>query len=392
MSILKNMGFSGQAWHDLRAWGKRQVFHLVFISSLLALTTLVAWWAVFINRSIEESHYFKIESAIQNVQTFAFFMKHSNAFRPKVGTFAHDRRLEVVTSRDKTNVHAEHLMPAWEGYWLQPGNAWLKDVEERHRRRRIMITGESSLLLVLILVSGFMIYRMYWLEKRTTRELHEFWSRVSHEIKTPITGLKAFLQTLWDQPLSREEMEPLLKLALRQVERQKQLAENMLMGQKLKRRGEGMEITTLNLCDFFQQYLEEYSPFPGDDSIFFTCPESGKISALADAEALRIIVDNIVDNAVKYAGPIPELSISVEKQGKKALVVFEDNGPGFEEGTEENIFKAYKRLGTELPKGRHGTGMGLYISRQLARKMGGDLTAQSKQTGARFTLSLHIKN
>jgi signal transduction histidine kinase len=375
-------------WDEFHLWIRRQSFHLVFISSLLALTTLVAWWAVFINRSIEESHNFKIESAVQNVQTYAFFMKHSKAFRPSPGVFSHDNRLEVVTSPDLTNSHAQQLLPAWHGYWLQPGNAWINELDERHRRRRIMIVGESALLVILILVSGFMIYRMYWLEKRTTRELHEFWSRVSHEIKTPITGLKAFLQTLWDQPLSREEMEPLLKLALRQVERQKQLAENMLIGQKLKRRGVGMEPTTLNLRSFFQQYLDQYSPYPADNSIAFTCPETVDIMVRVDAEALRIIVDNIIDNAVKYAGPKPELSIEVRNEGKKAVVVFEDNGPGFESGTEENIFRAYKRLGKELPKGQHGTGMGLYISRRLARKMGGDLTAQSTEHGARFTLYL----
>jgi two-component system OmpR family sensor kinase len=115
------------------------------------------------------------------------------------------------------------------------------------------------------------------------------------------------------------------------------------------------------------------------------------IKIRADAHAVRTILDNIVDNAVKYCPPGLVLKVRVFTEGRKAVVEISDNGPGFASDMAEKIFEAYKYRADQLPGTNHGTGMGLCISRKLARRMGGELKASGKKgdTGARFLLFLN---
>jgi signal transduction histidine kinase len=378
---------------DILAWCKRQTYHFVFISSLFALTLLVTWWAIFLYQSVNQTYETKLEGARHGVYSYSLFLGHNPVKQPKEGPYPRDSRLEIVHAHSKPREISTELLPYWKNWWLQPKAEFLDQLIDKRNRQRLMVIGESGFLLLLILVSGLMIYRMYWLEKRTTQELHELWSRVSHEIKTPITGVKAFLETLQSQSLSQEEMAPLLELALKQVDRQQQLTENMLVGQKLKRRASGIKLKRLPIRAYLQSYIEKHPFQLAGGDLTLACPGDDVNSPIvfADPEALRIIFDNLIDNARKYGGDQVKIDICLEQKGKRAVISFIDNGPGFSPQMAENIFKAYKRLGNELPgKEQKGTGMGMYISRRLAKKMKGSLTAHSQGIGegAHFILSL----
>lgn len=374
---------------------KQQGSQVVFVFSLLALTLLVAWWSVFINRSIAEAYELKHESVTQSADIHAFTLGHNKFKPPETGLVISDPRLEIVMAKGTADVPGEYvreLLPFWKGFFIRTRQYYLQKIRKKRASRRIMVAGESSLLVFLLLVSGFMIYRMYSLEKRTTLELHELWSRVSHEIKTPITGVKAFLETIQHQPLNREDILPLIPMALKQVERQQQLAENMLVGQKLRHGGIGIHLKRVSLGKFLRDYLEHHTLKLSSKQVRLELPGDNDVVVMADPEALRIIFDNITDNAIKYVGDELLLNIQVDSDGRRGTVTFKDNGPGFAPGMKNNLFKAYRRFSDELPGGSPGTGMGLHISRQLAQAMGGNLTAYSggKNQGASFILSLKL--
>jgi signal transduction histidine kinase len=379
--------------YRFRRWFSRQIYHFVFLFSLLMLTMLVTWWAIFLNRSVEQAYELKYDAVLRSVDLNAFTLGHNKHNFPEPGLVGAEGRMEIVNNSGDSGRYSVELLPYWQGYFIRPTEEYILEIRDELRRQHLMIIGESGLLVVLILVSGFMIYRMYWLEKRTTRELHELWSRVSHDIKTPITGLRAFLETLRDEEMSREEMTPLIRMALKQVERQQLLAENMLVGQKLKNQGIGFHLHTIELMEFLQNYFENHSIHLSQNRVSFSINSDEPLEVQGDGEAIRIICDNITDNAIKYAGNTLELDVEIKTQGSRAIVSFTDNGPGIEPGTEEDIFKAYRRLDKESPGGSRGTGMGLHISRHLAREMGGELlacaaTAESKK-GAQFILYLN---
>jgi len=381
------------------SWWKTRIYHFVFIISLVALSLLVAWWAVFIHRSVQQEYELHYEKLMMGLDLYAFTLGHNKERHPMAGVLKDDQRYEIhaMTTSLPSNKIYRRLIPYWDMLLIRPTSSYLLELKNQRKRRSIMVIGETSLLGFLILISGFMIYRMVWLERRTTHELHQLWSRVSHEIKTPITGLKIFLETLLREPLTREEMVPLTHLALKQVERQRKLAENMLTGQKLKKRGTGIKLKAIDLQEFINTYFQDHPlKLSGSPSgkVKIIPADSEKVIVKGDSEALHIIFDNLTDNAVKYGGQNLELTVEIKKQSKHTLVIFSDNGPGIDPKMKENIFAAFGRLETDLPAGQHGTGMGLHISRQLARGMGGDLSAESqgKGQGAQFILNLKTKN
>ncbi len=150
--------------------------------------------------------------------------------------------------------------------------------------------------------------------------------------------------------------------------------------------------TVFSLKDFFDRWMATTGLVRNPDVVnLIFAPQSEGACVFADPDALRVIVDNLIDNALKYTQEKPlELDIRITETRKTLKLAFSDNGPGFDPKLTHNLFEAFRRLTPELPDGSHGTGMGLHISRQLARAMGGDLTAQSDGCGqgATFVLTL----
>lgn len=376
---------------NTRVGWKNHAYHFIFILSLLSLTLLVTWWAIFIERSIRQSAKLRYENIIQSVKLYSHMLGSDINNPPRTGVFEKDERFEIIEKKGQADEYAQKLLPYWEQFLIQPKPEYIQKIKKKTKSQKIMIFGESSLLLILILISGFMIYWIFRLEKRSTQELNEFWSRVTHEIKTPITGLKAFLQTLKTQELKREDMEPLIDLALIQVERQQQLSENILMGQKFKKKGVKILQQKLNIQQYIKEFVKDNGSRLSQLKVIFDNEGHNDIIVTADPNGLRIIFDNLADNAIKYGSKHLIISIKPENAEKEVMVLFKDDGRGFEPGMEHNIFDAYKRLKNELPEEQHGTGMGLYISRKLAIQMGGDLTGSSSGMDKGSAFVLHLK-
>jgi signal transduction histidine kinase len=235
-----------------------------------------------------------------------------------------------------------------------------------------------------------MLYRLVWAERRSTMEIQELWGRATHEIKTPIAGIKAFLETLRTQDMSREDTIRYAGMALKQVNRQQRLAENILIGRRLNGEDGRFNMSIVDLSDFLREFLEDHDLLLVEAQVRLETAEPAPPRVHADRDALRVIASNLVDNAVKYSGGRLDLTIRIETRNRRVHVVFRDNGPGFEPSMSPRLFDAYRHLSDGLPKADHGTGMGLHISRRLARRMGGDLAASSQGNGqgAEFRLIL----
>ncbi len=364
-------------------------YHLLFTLTLVALAALIAWWSVFIRGAINLQHQHSYELLQQRAQIAALTLGTDGGL-PSVGSVPGDDQLEIVRSDGSTRPVAVPVK-AWPGYCVSARVEDIAEIERHFTRQLHMILGESTFMVLIIIVSSFMLYRLIYVERRATKQLHEFWSRLTHELKTPLTGIKAFLQTLQKRDFTREELAPLVGMALREVERQEMLAGNLLVGQRVEREGFGVKLLEFNLPHNVSAFFAEHGIlFPaGAFELKVECPLQRTV--LGDPDALWVILENLVDNALKYGGDQPQLAVVVVDEGAQTAVRLSDRGAGFDPRNAGRIFEAYHRLMHELPAGRHGTGMGLYLSRRLARKMGGDLVADSAGPGqgATFTILLN---
>jgi signal transduction histidine kinase len=107
-----------------------------------------------------------------------------------------------------------------------------------------------------------------------------------------------------------------------------------------------------------------------------------------DRDAVEQILGNLFSNVEKYAASGGRMEVTSTQQGTTTSIVVSDRGPGIPKGQEERIFAPFHRLSNKLSDGVAGTGIGLSIARDLARKHGGDLRVVPSAAGASFLLEL----
>lgn len=379
-------------FENLKKALKVQGYQFIFGISILSLAFLVTWWYVFLTQSIEKQRELLKQNLTSRLDYYALQLGLDQNNPPDMGVLQNDDRFEIVICSLKRKLFGKSLQPSWPHLCIKVREKALSQIEDEFERKRFMLMGESSFLVLLLLFCFILLYKFIRLEKRSTREIEEFWGRVTHEIKTPITGIKAFLQSLKNRSLDEAGLVTFVNMALKEVEKQEKLAENILAGSVLKQKNVILKPVTLDLGEFIKSYFNEHFIRLSDVNVKLNIDNTNNLFVTADPHALKIILDNITDNAVKYCPPGLTITIRISKQGAKVVIHIRDNGPGFKPEVLENIFEAYKCFDSELPAACRGSGMGLNISRKLAEQMGGGVKAFSggKGKGAEFQVFLNM--
>lgn len=374
--------------HKFIKYTKKHGHHLLFGISILALAALLAWWTVFIRNSIQEQGRLKLALLKTELQYLALQMRQEG-FNVAPGILEQDHRFEIKPCDTVDQDNSLYQVLEDTGFCLCLCSAELEYIKERSRDLNFMLIGEASLLTLIILLSVFFLYRFIKTEKRTHREVQAFWERSAHEIKTPITGIKAFLQNLKNNPNEFDPMQKYLDLALKQIYRHEKQTENILSGHRLQSKRAAIKLADINLTGFLKNYFTDML-LPEQTTINLNLEAGSTVRVRADRHELKVILDNLVDNAIKYASQVLILNISVNLDKKQAYVHIKDNGPGFNPKNKEKLFEAYKYIKDASPQMPRGTGLGLFISRAIAQSMGGYLDGHSegRGKGAEFTLTL----
>ncbi|MCZ6505767.1 MAG: GAF domain-containing sensor histidine kinase [Actinobacteria bacterium] len=211
-----------------------------------------------------------------------------------------------------------------------------------------------------------------------------FLASVSHEIRTPLTSVVGFASVLRNDPdrLFSEEGSELVELILRQSLEVSDMVEDLLVSARAEIDAVTVAKEPVNLGEEIESVLAARLATDEKD-IFVAAGPTHR--ALADPIRVRQIIRNLVTNALRYGGD--EITITTHRDGPDVTLVFSDNGEGIPNEYRQQIFEPYHRgeSGTAQPQ---SIGLGLAVSRQLARLMDGDLTLRSDLGPATFQLTL----
>lgn len=373
----------------IRYWLKTHGYHLIFGISIASLISLIIWWSIFIHNSIQIRKRMNFEILRIEMHYLTLQMDKDSLRVVSPGVLKLDARFEIVSSQTPIVQPFVKLPPPADSFVIKPVPYVTAEIERKTRSLNFMLVGESAVLILIVIVSLLFLYRYIQLERRTTQAVHEFWTRSAHQIKTPITGVKSFLQNLKNRAFSDDELNNYIKMALSQVDKQERLAENILSGHLLMTGPRESQNSCLELKPFLQKYFT-HTLHLSNIELKVDWDQFEKIEVRGDEESLKVVLDNITDNAVKYCSPGLILKVIVIDHPKQIHIGLCDNGPGFSDEQLPLMFEAYKNLETGLPTKSRGSGIGLYLSRRLMRKMGGDLKAESSgpNEGACFFIIL----
>ncbi len=242
-----------------------------------------------------------------------------------------------------------------------------------------------GLLLLSLVAGGAVLLRAARRERLDALRKTDFVSNVSHELRTPLTAIRTYAELLADEgrlpdPARRRRA---LDTISAESARLSRLVDTLLDFARLERNRRTYAPLPLDLAALAAEIAETSPVRP-----LFTPPPS-PVPALADRDAVRQIVLNLLDNAAKYApGSPPELQVALLPDGTPSLSVL-DRGPGIPPRAARRIFERFYRLDNSTTRTTAGSGLGLSIARRLARGMNGDLAYHPRPpTGATFTLTL----
>jgi signal transduction histidine kinase len=233
-------------------------------------------------------------------------------------------------------------------------------------------------------------------EERALDELKgEFIATVSHELRTPLAAIYGSAQTLLraDLPLDDAGRKRLLEVIAQETERLSRIADDILFANKLDsgqlvlgQHGVDVPALARDVVDEMRALFADRD----DISIELSAPH-GAATVIADPDKLRQVLINLIDNAVKYSPEGGRIEVAVEPTEAGLRISVRDEGIGIAPLEQRRIFGKFYRVDPDLARGVGGTGLGLYISRELVRRMEGRLTVVSEEgKGSTFAIDLPV--
>lgn len=208
----------------------------------------------------------------------------------------------------------------------------------------------------------------------------EFISTLSHEIRTPLTSIKGFSQTMlsnWDK-LDDNKKKEFLNIILNQSQRLINLVENVLNVAKIDSDTEKLILTKIDINQIIKNSINiiqmSYKEFE-----FCLEPSKNAIFSLGDNDKIQQILLNILDNSAKYSHNSRKIDIKTYNNNNFNVFSVKNYGSYIEKENIEKIFEKFYRVDSYLTSKAQGSGLGLYIAKNLTEKMGGKIEINSSK-------------
>ena len=266
--------------------------------------------------------------------------------------------------------------------------AVLEMIEQEHNRKTAQYAGEGAIFFLLIVAGAVFLFRAVKKQLKLSQDQQNFMVAVTHELKTPLAVAKLNLETLRKRKLDEQQQNKLIGNTLSETNRMNALCSNLLLSSQMEAGGYVLTYETINLSDIIGSTLNDFSMrYP--DKKMDTTLSSERIQVQADAFLLQIALNNLIDNAIKYAGKDAIITISTFCNEEKCFIGVSDNGPGIPDHAKKQVFEKYIRLGTTATQRSKGTGLGLYLVKRIMTAMHGSIMLEDQQpSGCRFVIGL----
>jgi len=259
------------------------------------------------------------------------------------------------------------------------------DLERKYTMRVEQYLGEGGTFLLVILIGAGVVWTSLRRSMRLSRQQNNFMLSVTHELKSPIAAIKLNLQTLERHSLDTEKRNMLMERCIKEANRLNDLCNNMLFASQIEGRQYEQAKEVFNFSQLVEDSLEDYAhryPQRFEEEITPGCKITG------DRVMLQMAVNNLLENAVKYA---PEKLICVKLEMVQGMLQLQiiDEGPGITDEEKKKIFNKFYRVGREESRKAKGTGLGLYLTCKIVSQHKGKIVVKdNKPTGSIFEICL----
>ncbi len=323
----------------------RLLSYAVIIYMLLAF----AWWSVLL------------------------FVKNKDAFEAKSEYY----KLIHIAKNESRNLEEYYNSPVY------------LELATKYKRQEYMISGEGIVFILSLIIGVWMINRGYHKEVQLAQQKRNFLLSISHELKSPLSSIRLILETIQKRDLTPEQTLKLTTNGIHENDRLNTLVNNLLIATRMETNYEPL-IENCQLDKLVAEIIEHFKIMHPDFDFEYHI-QTHMSSVKLERTGLVSVINNLVENAIKYSKADKKIIVNVSQSKDASIISVEDFGIGIADQEKKNIFKRFYRVGNEDTRETKGTGLGLYIVKQIVLAHKGKVyISDNSPCGSIFTVELPI--
>ncbi len=271
---------------------------------------------------------------------------------------------------------------------LELYNQEVTRLEEQYKRQRIRIATEGIIFFVLLLLGIIRMFIYFKKEIDLALQQSNFLLSITHELKSPLSSALLNIQTLLKRDsLPDNQKQKLLQNSDEELVRLRSLVERLLLAAKM----EGKEIVydkiELNISELFGRLFQNYVDIYKDQFQMIAHIEPD-LYIFGDKVLVNSVFANLLDNAVKYCSSNGKISLKMFSEDSNSIITLENEGPYISNSEKLKIWDKFYRIGDEHTRSSKGTGLGLYIVKEIVEQHNGKVLVLDGERGVVFKLEL----
>jgi two-component system, OmpR family, sensor histidine kinase CiaH len=262
---------------------------------------------------------------------------------------------------------------------------------DKHSRKHKQYLGEGATFLIILLIGGIIVLISFRKKLELTTQQNNFMLSVTHELKTPLAGIKLSLETLRRRRLTEEQYTKMIDNSVYETERLNELCNNILLSTQLDGKQYMANATAFDIKDLLDICMHDFENRYPD----ITWKLNNYLTVhqyKGDTFLWRMVLNNLLENARKYAGQSGPITIDAYESNNDMVIQIIDQGPGIPDAEKKKIFQKFYRSGDENTRISKGTGLGLHIVKRAIEWHGGTITMQDNKPKGNIATILIPKN
>jgi signal transduction histidine kinase len=299
-----------------------------------------------------------------------------------------DQQMQTAQTWAQSNRPSPEQMRAWlrcfpdleiapNGATIQPTAIAIARLDQVAGKRVRMFISEGAFFTLLVAAAAAYIYGALHREVSFERRQTMFLAATSHELKTPITSLRLYLDTLKDRDPSPEQRAEMLATMQNDVARLSDLIERLLQAQAMMDRARKPALALTDLGEETRAAIDQMQGLLAMSGFTLYVHLAENVWAMTEPQRWQMMVKNLIENAYKYSPQGGTIEVSLVRLPGSAQLRIKDQGIGLSKAEMERIFDRFYRVENEDTRSTQGTGLGLYLVRKIAESFGGRAWAES---------------
>jgi signal transduction histidine kinase len=246
-----------------------------------------------------------------------------------------------------------------------------KTLASQYKRQELMILGEAIVFVFSLVLAIWFINRGYNKEMNAAQLRRNFLLSITHELKSPIASIKLILQTFQKRVLQQEQKAKLLTSAVKEADRLNNLVNDLLLAAKIETTYQ-LNLEKIDLSQLAENLIKDLKVKFPEANFKFQLPEQD-IFIEGDKLGITSVVLNLMENAVKYSPKPAQIDFSMKQHENNVIIEVADQGIGIADDEKKKIFNQFYRIGSEDTRETKGTGLGLFIVKQVVKSHRGTI-------------------